>query len=78
MTKLKWFSIGTALLVGAASGCSHQGHHHSHAGMGSAEAKETAPSAESEKKVAYVCSMCGVRQEKPGNCPKCGMKLQPA
>lgn len=23
----------------------------------------------------YECAMCGVKSAKPGNCPKCGMKM---
>ena len=27
---------------------------------------------------SYVCKMCGIKQDKPGACPKCGMPLEPA
>ncbi|GEM_PF-5683096 len=65
MLKSKGLAVVAVLLAGTASACAHEGHQHHHA-----EA--------SDKKVAYGCPMCpGVRQEKPGNCPKCGMKLEP-
>lgn len=34
---------------------------------------------EASKKFAYICPMCpGVGSDKPGDCPKCGMALEPA
>ena len=32
-----------------------------------------------DKASKYICPMCeGVESDKPGNCPKCGMALEPA
>jgi rubrerythrin len=30
-----------------------------------------------EAAVCYACPMCDVASEKPGKCPKCGMKMEP-
>ena len=30
----------------------------------------------SQAAASYVCKMCGVKQDKPGHCPKCGMPLE--
>ena len=46
---------------------------HVHHGAGSSSQHAVAP-----KQQAYVCPMCeGVRAERPGACPKCGMSLEP-
>ncbi|HSH09946.1 MAG TPA: copper-translocating P-type ATPase, partial [Oceanipulchritudo sp.] len=45
--------------------CSHHDHHHHHGGHQPSPDK------------AYYCPMCpGVESDKPGDCPKCGMRLE--
>ncbi|HZC34788.1 MAG TPA: YHS domain-containing protein, partial [Chthoniobacterales bacterium] len=49
--------------------CCHGAHHQSH-GTESAEATVTAAK-------PYYCPMCpGVESDMPGDCPKCGMRLE--
>lgn len=72
-TKLK---IATALVAALGlmpllvTGCTGS-NHNDHAGQTSDSAASNG-----EKKVQYTCSMHPeVVQDKPGDCPKCGMKL---
>jgi P-type Cu+ transporter len=57
----------------------HHAHHshseHAHHGHGPAPAPSTEPAAEG---AVYTCPMHPeIRQDHPGNCPKCGMTLEP-
>src|SRR5258708_2046282 len=58
-------------LAGGASSSAE--HHHGDAPHGPASQVEPRGSGE------YVCPMCkGVESDRPGDCPKCGMALEPA
>lgn len=72
-TKFKIAAALVAVLGSAAllvSGCTGSDHNQQ-------AGQTTDPAASnSEKKVQYICSMHPeVVQDKPGDCPKCGMKL---
>lgn len=58
---------------GKASGDTHSHEHHDHSHHGHNHAAVT-PSAAAK----YFCPMCpGVESDQPGDCPKCGMALEP-
>lgn len=57
-----------ALLATGCSGSSHNDH--------TAQSNDQTPASQPAKSVQYTCSMHPeVVQDKPGDCPKCGMKL---
>ena len=59
------------LADGAPAAAKHHGHDHAH--------HEPAPRKQQPASSKYFCPMCaGVESDKPGNCPKCGMALEPA
>lgn len=67
MTAALTAAIGIAGLL--VTGCNGSGHN------GGGQTSDS-PAEKSEKKVQYTCSMHPeVVQDKPGDCPKCGMKL---
>src|SRR5688572_22300874 len=59
------------LADGVPASAKHAGHDHTH--------HEPAPRKKQQGSSKYVCPMCaGVESDRPGNCPKCGMALEPA
>jgi Cu+-exporting ATPase len=69
--------------VNEASGAPHSGadHGHTHEGVASSDAKNTSGGggkAGQQPATIYTCPMHpDVTSDKPGRCPKCGMKLVP-
>ena len=60
-----------ALLLGVASVWAHEGHDHSK------DAQPVHAQVKADAKPVYACPMHPeVSQDKPGHCPKCGMKLK--
>ena len=57
----------------------HSNHHNNHRNHHEPHSKEEVPTSDSAPiGTVYVCPMHPeVRQEQPGNCPKCGMALEP-
>jgi Cu+-exporting ATPase len=61
------------LADGVSASAKHHGHGHNHAHH------EPTPRKQQQESGKYFCPMCeGVESDKPGNCPKCGMALEPA
>jgi outer membrane biogenesis lipoprotein LolB len=73
-TKFKIVAAFVTVLGGATlllTGCTGSGHN-DHA----AQSSDQAPASQPAKSVQYTCSMHPeLVQDKPGDCPKCGMKL---
>ena len=56
--------------------CCHS-HNHSHDGDSVEKHGGTDPSKQASVTAKYVCPMCeGVESDEPGDCPKCGMRLE--
>jgi Cu+-exporting ATPase len=59
------------LAGGGPGAATHDGHNRAH--------REQTPRKQRQASSSYYCPMCmGVESDTPGNCPKCGMALEPA